>query len=285
MKCVTRMDAEMKIRNLSEATRKAYSGVVSRFLSFSEMDWQDLEPRHAREYLLHCREERKLRPSSMRVYHAALKFFYENGLERDEGIGRVGRPKVPRTMPVVLSRGEVESLLGAIRSRKYRVLIMATYSGGLRVSEAVRLETRDVDSERMLLHVRGGKGGDGRCVMLSRRLLQALRAYWVAERPQGPHLFPGRFPGQPIHPSSVRQAVRRALASAGIRKTVTPHTLRHSFATHLLEEGTDLRTIQILLGHRSLQATQIYSHVSTSRISETPSPLDLPEAGQPVVPE
>ena len=285
MECVIRMDAEMKIRNLSDATQRAYSGVVGRFLSFSEVRWQDLEPCHAREYLLHCREERRLRPSSLRVFHAALKFFYENGLEREGGIGRVGRPKVARTMPVVLSRGEVECLLSAIRSCKYRVLLMAAYSGGLRVSEAVRLQVRDIDSERMLLHVRCGKGGGGRCVMLSQRLLEALRAYWVAERPQGPFLFPGRHPGQPIHPSSVRQAVRKALATAGIRKTVTPHTLRHSFATHLLEAGTDLRTIQVLLGHQSLQATQIYTHVSRSRISETPSPLDLPETGQPVVPE
>jgi site-specific recombinase XerD len=152
---------------------------------------------------------------------------------------------------------------------------MTTYAAGLRLSEACHLAPRDIDSQRMVIHVRHGKGGDERYVMLSERLLAVLRAYWRNARPAGEYLFVGARRGTPPSSTSVRRVIRKALVAAGIKKPVTPHLLRHSFATHLLETGTDLRTIQVLLGHRSITTTQLYTQVSTARIARTRSPLDL----------
>jgi site-specific recombinase XerD len=178
-------------------------------------------------------------------------------------------------LPAVLSAGEVAALLGAIQSLKYRALLMAAYGGGLRIGEACRLRVQDIDSERGVIWVRGGKGGHDRCTLLPQRLLNFLREYWRTDRPH-PWLFPGQTHVRHISDSSVRAVFKKACMDAGITTPCTPHTLRHSFATHLLDAGTDIRVIQALLGHRSIKTTTIYTHVSLNLIRRTQSPLDAP---------
>lgn len=273
MEPMTQMEAEMKLRNFSERTQREYLRVVRVFSAHFGKPPEQLGTEQVREYLLDVRNRRA--PSTLKVYRAALRFFYESALGRPEVVAPIGSPKVPRKLPQVLSGTEVEALLAAIRSLKYRTLVMTTYAAGLRVSEACQLEPRDIDSSRMLLHVRHGKGGRNRFLMLSQRLLESLRAYWRAERPRGRFLFPSSHADRAISPNSVRWVIKKALREAGLRKPVTPHILRHSFATHLLETGTDIRTIQVLLGHRTIRTTQIYTQVSQSVVARTKSPLDV----------
>jgi site-specific recombinase XerD len=178
-------------------------------------------------------------------------------------------------MPDILSGSEVARVLAAVGSRKHRMVLMAAYGAGLRVSEACSLSVGEIDSARGVIHVRDGKRGRDRYVMLADRLLLALREYWRIERPAGTRLFPGRAPGGCVSQQAVRDALRKAVAVCGLTKRVTVHTLRHSFATHLLEGGTDLRTIQELLGHNSIRTTVGYLHVSAARIGRTKSPLDV----------
>lgn len=169
---------------------------------------------------------------------------------------------------------EIATLLDALRRPLYRAIAMVLYGAGLRIFEACALEVGDIDAARMVIHVRHGKGNKPREVMLSPRLYAALRMYWKAERPPQPHLFVSRYTNRPVNPESMRKALQAARNKAGMKKRVTCHMLRHSFATHLLESGTDVRVIQQLLGHRSLDTTMIYAHVSTELLSRTKSPLD-----------
>jgi site-specific recombinase XerD len=275
MDLLNRMAAEMKLRNFSLRTQEEYLRTVRAFSKRFGKPAEQLGKAEVRQYLLEGLEVRQLSPSSLKVYRAALRFFFATVLDRPEEIARIGSPRVPRKLPLVLSGTEVQALLDAIRSVKYRALVMTTYAAGLRISEACGLEPRDIDSQRMVIHVRRGKGGGERFVMLSQRLLLSLRAYWRSQRPTGPYLFPGSRPGTSLSPSSVRCVMRKAVALAGFKRPVTPHLLRHSFATHLLEAGTDIRTIQVLLGHRSIQTTQLYAQVSKGLVSRTKSPLDL----------
>jgi integrase/recombinase XerD len=221
--------------------------------------------------------------SSQRViqYMASLKFLYACTLGRPVEVSWMKYPKVKRRTPTALSGSEVERLLSAIERPVFRALATVLYGAGLRVGEALVLEVSDVLSDRGLLHVRAGKGGHQRYAMLPPRLLAALREYWRAERPKPPLLFPSPHTGRPLHRQCLRVALRKAAVAAGIQKRVTPHILRHSFATHLLEVGTELRVIQQLLGHVSLRSTAIYAHVTTSLVRRTKSPLDIlstPEA-------
>ena len=274
---MTRMAAEMKLRNFSPGTQEEYLRVVGVFSGFFGKRPEELGTEEVRTFLLDGRERRKLSPSTLRGYRAALRFFFESTLGRPEVVGVVSSPKVPRKLPTVLSGSEVEALFDAILSSKYRAVVMTTYGAGLRISEACNLEPRDIDSKRMVIQVRHGKGGDARSVMLSGRLLEVLRTYWRSERPSGPFLFPGDPPTSALSTASVRRVIDKAERRAGLTKRVTPHVLRHSFATHLLETGTDIRTIQVLLGHRNISTTQIYTQVSTSVVARTKSPLDLLE--------
>jgi len=208
---------------------------------------------------------------------SALKFLYRHVLNGPRAIDQLPRPRAERQLPAVLSRGEVRGevlrILDAVANPKHRALLMVTYSAGLRVSEAVRLRTADVDSERGLIRVRGGKGRRDRYTTLSRVTLETLRAYCVLCRP-GEWLFPGQRPGRHLSSRSIQQVIGRASRSAGIRKHVTMHTLRHSFATHLLEDGTDLRYVQEILGHSRPETTMIYTHVTRKDIARIRSPLD-----------
>ncbi|NJO56363.1 MAG: tyrosine-type recombinase/integrase [Rhodospirillales bacterium] len=240
------MKADMKLRNFSPKTQDEYLRGVQVFLARYTKPAEELGEDEVREYLLEIQATRSA--STLKVYRAGLKFFFGSTLGRPEVVASVGSPRVPVKLPQVLSGSEVEALLGAIRSVKYRAVAMTTYSAGLRISEACRLEPRDIDRARGVIpHSAKARAGIDRFVMLSPRLLKVLEAYWLAERPKGPLLFPGARPGAPLSAVSVRKVVQKAAVAAGITKPVTLHLLRHSFATHLLDAGTDIRVIQVLL--------------------------------------
>jgi site-specific recombinase XerD len=195
-------------------------------------------------------------------------------LRRPEVAADIAYPKVKSALPDILSGTEMVQLLEALQSTMYRALVMTAYGAGLRISEVCRLQTTDIDSRRMLIHVRG-KGGRDRFVPLPERVLFTLRRYWVAMRPTGPELFPGKEPGRGISPDAVRPHLHAAAAKVGLRKRATPHVLRHSFATHLLELGTDIRVIQMLLGHTSIRTTLRYTRVTDKHVARVQSPVDV----------
>ena len=195
-------------------------------------------------------------------------------LRRPEVVACIPRAKIRRSVPTVLSGHDVERLLDAIQSPKYRAILMTAYGAGMRIGEVCALQVEDIDNQRMLIRVRDGKTGD-RYVMLSPRVLGALRRYWRVARPSGPELFPGRRPGTVLCRNAVAKALGPILDQAALGKHVTPHTLRHSFATHLLDLGTDIRTVQLLLGHASIETTARYLHLTTARLCATRSPLEV----------
>ena len=236
-----------------------------------------LGPEQVRAYQVHLLEERKLAAGSLSVVAAALRFLYKITLRRAWNDDDIPMPKRPLKLPIVLSPEEVVRFLACVASTKHRAILTTIYASGLRVSEAVQLRPADIDSARMVLRVDQGKGRKDRYVMLSPRLLEVLRDYWRIERPK-PWLFPGDGADHHISKNAVEQACQKAHRAAGIDKPVTPHSLRHAFATHLLEAGTDVRRIQLLLGHRSLATTSRYLKVATSSLCATVSPFDqLPD--------
>ena len=270
-----RMEADLRLQNLRPGTQKAYLRCAYDFTRYHMKPPADMGAEEVREYLLYLVDDRKLKPSSVKVRAAALKFLYDVTLKRPDVVQSIRMPRVHRQVPEILSGSEVETFIEALKSLKYRAIAMTMYGAGLRVSEACRLQIEDIDSKRMVLRIRDGKGGDERYSKLAARLLAMLREYYRHERPSGSYLFPGQPADKPITPASVRKAVRKAVEACGISKKVTPHVLRHSFATHLLETGTDIRIIQVLLGHRSIRTTQLYTQVSSQQVSRTQSPLDL----------
>ncbi len=269
---------DMTLRNFSPRTIATYVDRVADFARHVGTSPEHLGMAEVRADLLDLVQHRHVSWSYFNQAVAALRFLYRNTLGRPWDPGTLRYPKAEKTLPVVLSPEEVRRVLDAISSLKYRVLLMTVYAAGLRVSEVVNLRVADIDSPRMVIRVRRGKGHKDREVMLAPRLLDRLRLYWRAARPRT-WLFPGRDPERPLSVTAVQRAFRRACREAGLSKPATVHTLRHSFATHLLEAGTDLRTIQELLGHGSLRTTARYTHVSTQRLQATPSPLEwLPRA-------
>ena len=268
-----RMIEDMTVRNFSAYTQRNYLFAVSRLARHVRMSPAELGPEQLRDYLNHL-IERKVSPSYFNVNVAALRFLYTVALERDWVVPKLPFQKRPRKLPTVLSVEEVGRFLATVPDRKMRAVLVTAYAAGLRVFEVVALRVSDVDSTRMTLRVADGKGGKARLVMLSPKLLDLLRTYWKAERPRAEWLFPGRDPAQHVSVRSVQLACQTAREAAGIDKHITMHTLRHSFATHLLESGTDIRIIQALLGHSSLNTTARYTQVATSTIRSTPSPLD-----------
>lgn len=269
------MEADLRLRNLRPSTQETYLGCVRVFAYYHMRSPADMGTGEVRDFLVHLRDERKLSPSTIKCYVAALKFVYSNTLDRPEVVRPWLSPRLQKKLPVVLSGTEVQSLLCAIESVIQRAVVMTTYGAALRISEACKLHVEDIDSKRMLIHVRDGKGGKQRYTMLCKRLLEALRAYWVKVRPSGQYLFPTKKGNGHIGAKSVRKAVHQAIKDCGIEKHVTPHVLRHSCATHLLDTGTDIRTIQVILGHSSIQTTQIYTQVSPEHIRRVKAPLDL----------
>ncbi len=269
-----RMEADLRLRCYSKGTQAEYLRCAKHFARYHWRSPAAMGEAEVRAFLLHLLKSGK-GPSVVKMHVAAVKFLYEVTLQRPEEVVRIPWPKVARPLPDVLSGSEVERLLSAVESRKYRMVLMAAYGAGLRVSEACGLSVEDIDSPRGLLHIRDGKRGRDRYVMLPTRLLLALREYWRLEKLAGPRLFPGSVPGQCVSQGAVRAALRKAVTACRLTKRVTTHTLRHSFATHLLEGGTDIRTIQVLLGHASIRTAAIYTHISVSHIGRTRSPLDL----------
>jgi integrase/recombinase XerD len=280
-----RMTEDMQVRNLSAHTQASYLQQVSLFARHFHKSPDTLEPEHIRAYQLYLTNEKKLATSSILVAVAALRFLYKVTLKKRWVIeDALPFPRKPQKLPVILSPEEVAHFLECVRSRKHRVILTVCYAAGLRISEAVRLKASAIDSQRMVIHVEEGKGRKDRYVMLSPKLLELLRAYWKAARPKD-WLFPGAHPGCAISRETVECACKKAQRASGLAKPVTPHSLRHAFAVHLLESGADLRTIQLLLGHRSLSTTAKYLRVATCKVCATCSPLDLPPRLAPAKPQ
>jgi site-specific recombinase XerD len=266
------MIEDMTVRNLSPATQRSYVHAVAKFSRFFGRSPEHLDLEDVRAFQVHLVAGGMSWPALNQTV-CALRFLYGVTLGTAELPERIPYAREPRKLPVVLGADEVVRFLEAVPSLKCRAALTAAYAAGLRTCEVTTLKVADIDSSRMVIRIEHGKGGRDRYVMLSPQLLGILRSYWRLARP-GPWLFPGRDAAHPLHPAALHAACRSARAAAGIDKRITVHTLRHSFATHLLESGTDIRIIQALLGHASLQTTARYTQVATSTIRRTPSPLD-----------
>ena len=270
-----RMTEDMQVRNLALNTQTAYLRQVSLYARFFHMSPELLGPEDIRTYQVYLTNDRELSTSSIVVAVSALRFLYNVSLKRNWNLDEViPTAKQPQTLPVVMSPEEVLRFLASVASLLHRVILTVCYAAGLRISEAVHLKPTDIDSQRMVIRVEQGKGQKDRYVMLSPKLLEELRSYWRIMRPKV-WLFEGDRPGHPITANAVQQACQKTQQIAGIHKPVTPHSFRHAFAVHLLESGTDVRTIQLLLGHRSLATTAQYLRIATSKVCSTSSPLDL----------
>jgi len=267
-----RMIEDMTVRNLSPATQRSYINAVSKFSRYFGRSPDKLELEDVRAFQVHLVSTGISWPALNQIV-CALRFFY--GVTLGEAVipERIPYAREPRKLPVVLSPDEVVQFLEAVSSLKSRVALTCCYAAGLRASEVAGLGIADIDSARGVILVRHGKGGKDRNVMLSPQLLSILRVYWRLARPRL-YLFPGRDEDRPIDPTVLHAACRSAAKAAGLSKRVTLHTLRHSFATHLLENGTDIRIIQVLLGHNNLSSTARYTQVATHTIRATQSPLD-----------
>ena len=270
-----RMIEDMQIRNLAVNTQKSYVEQVSQFARHFQKSPELLGPEHIRAYQVHLTNEKKLSTGSITIAISALRFLYGVTLKKDWSFrDLIPAPKAPKKLPVILSPEEVLQFLDCVRSRKHRAILTTCYAAGLRISEAVALTPPTVDSKRMVIRVEQGKGRRDRYVMLSLKLLEVLRAWWRVEKPKD-WLFSGDFPGRHITRFAVEKECQKAHRICKISKPITPHSLRHAFAVHLLEQGTDIRTIQLLLGHRSLATTAKYLRIATSKVCSTSSPLDL----------
>jgi integrase/recombinase XerD len=267
-----RMIEDMTIRNLSPATQRSYVHAVAKFSRHFGRSPDQLGVEDVRAYQVHLASCGISWPALNQTV-CALRFFYGVTLGQAELPERIPYAREPRKLPVVLSADEVVRFLEAVPGLKSRTALTTAYAAGLRASEAVRLKVGDIDSGRMMLRIEAGKGGKDRYAMLSTQLLAVLRSYWRLTRPRH-WLFPGRDESRAIDPQVLHAACRSACKGAGLAKRVTVHTLRHSFATHLLEAGTDIRIIQVLLGHDNLSTTARYTRVADTTIRSTASPLD-----------
>lgn len=268
-----RMIEDLRLRNYAERTVETYVMRVAAFARHFGRPPDMLGPEEIRRYQLHLLE----RKASWAVFNqtvCALRFFYGVTLNRKRAVEQIPFPRQEKKLPVVLSCEEVALLLAALENIKHRTILSAIYACGLRLSEALHLRAGDIDSRRMAMRIRRGKGGKDRYVPLPTTLLRQLRRYWRHCRPPQ-WLFPGQQEGSPLTHSSVQRVCRRAALRAGLAKRVSPHTLRHCFATHLLEAGTDLKTIQMLLGHRSLSTTSVYLHVAVQAPGGKEGAVDL----------
>ncbi len=267
------MDKELVLKGYSVKTREAYSKQIKRFSSFLDTNVDQANNEILRKYVLFLMEELDLSHSYVNQAISAVKFLYQYVLKDNRITITIPRPKKEYKLPNILSLGEVKRIFQAVRNEKHKTILYLIYSGGLRVGEVVRLKPTDIDSERMLIHVVQGKGRKDRYTLLSQVALLQLRKYYKLYRPEG-WLFPGQDEEKFLTERTVGKVFQNACEKAGIKKSASVHTLRHSFATHLLEGGTDLRFIQELLGHASSRTTEIYTHVTTKNISRIESPLD-----------
>ncbi len=279
------MDRELRIRGYSESTRKTYLAGVQRLVRHFMRPPNEITCEDIRQYQLHLVKDRGLKWNTFNVAVCAIRFFYRDVLRVEWDVETIPYHRTGRLLPVILSQPEVAALLDAVTNLKHRSILMLLYAGGLRVSEALHLRIPDIDSGRMMIRIEQSKRRKDRYVMLSERLLETLRRYWWKHRPED-WLFPGPDASRPLRRGGVHRTFIRIRDKAGIRKKASPHTLRHSFATHLLERGVNLRVIQRLLGHRSVQSTEIYTHVAKTYVRDTRSPLDdlLPDVEDIEVP-
>jgi integrase/recombinase XerD len=265
---------ELTIRNYSPKTINTYMSCVRTFENYSmPRPIEDLTADDVRNYLLYQIDVKKRSAGTISQIINSLRFLFVEVCNHPFQLGEIERPKRVRKLPVVLSLGEVRSILEGLGNLKHRVMLMLVYSAGLRVGEVVRLKPEDIDRERKMIHVRSGEGKKDRYTLLSDVVLDVLRQYWKAYKPRT-WLFEGQIPGQPYSVRSAEGVFESAAKKAGIEKDVSIHTLRHSFATHLLEQGTDIRFIQELLGHSSVRTTEIYTHVSREQIATLRSPIE-----------
>jgi site-specific recombinase XerD len=280
---------ELERRNYSQATARAYVGAIRRFAAFFHRSPDQLGPEHIRQYQLHLVQERRLHPRTVMLQMAALRFLFLKVLRRRYSRDDLPLPKLlRRQIPTVLSREEVARLIDSAGNLRHRTILMALYATGMRRAELCHLRTQDIDKERMVIHIRQGKGGKDRDVPLSPKLLAQLRLHYRTLPHKTAWVFPSlqsRRSDQPMTDKVIWHACRQASRRARITKSVHPHTLRHSFATHLLESGAELPVIQILLGHTDPRDTMIYLHLSTRQLRSAPNPLDtlelpLPSGGE-----
>ena len=269
-----RMLEDLRIRNLSAGTERSYIREVAQFARYLGKSPDQAELEDIRRYQVELVEKRGASAVKLNTAVCALRFFFGTTLARDWKLERIGYAKREKRLPTVLSHREIGRMLDSTENIKHLAVLMVGYSCGLRVAEIAALRVSDIDSQRMVVDVRQGKGAKDRIVPLSPVLLAKLREYWLRDQPAD-YLFPGEPRTRPITTGSLRNMCRRIAERAGLRKRVTMHTLRHSFATHHLDAGTDLRTLQLLLGHSCLQTTAIYLHVSTDRIRAAKTPLEF----------
>jgi site-specific recombinase XerD len=269
---------ELERRNYAQTTIECYLRAVAEFSFHFHRPPNQLGQEHIRQYQAHLFGRRKLAASTVTQHLAALRFFYIKTLRKPWSIAETPYPKKVQRLPIILSPEEVTQLIDSALTPFHRILLMTLYATGVRRAELARLKITDIDSRRMVIHIQGGKGRKDRDVMLSPTLLEALREYWRGLRRKPTHwLFPGgrsHTGNRHISPKTAWHACEKAAQRSGIRKKIHPHTLRHCFATHRLEAGADLRTIQVLLGHRDLEETTIYLHLSQRHLNATASPLD-----------
>jgi integrase/recombinase XerD len=261
-----KMTEDMQLRGLSEKTREAYVAAVAGVAKFYNRSPDRLSEEEIRNFFLHLINERKAARSTVTIYLCGIKFFYEKTLGRKWVVFELIRPKKRLKLPVVLALEEVRRLLTLVRNPVARMALRMIYSCGLRLSEGIHLQVEDIDSQRMLVRVRNGKGGKDRDVPLPEKILEHLRAYWAAFRPPRPWLFPAKNKKGPLSDTSLQKTFKAAVRESGIGKDVSIHSLRHSYATSLLENGVDLRVIQQILGHKSPNTTSIYTHLTKKTV-------------------
>jgi integrase/recombinase XerD len=268
------MQRDMVLRNLSPKTQYLYHLAARGLEGHFKRPPDQLNEDEVKAFLISIVEERKLSQSTLKITYSALRFLYETTLKKGWVIDRIPYPKTVKALPHVLDKSEVRKIIEATVNLRQKAMLMLTYSAGLRAKETARLKITDIDSKRMMIRVGQGKGNKDRYTLLSQIALETLRQYWKEYKPKL-WLFPGANPENYISVSYIQVGFKRAKAKAGITKPATCHTLRHSFATHLLEAGVDLHTIQVLLGHSSIRTTTVYLHVSKKNLAKVTSPLDL----------
>jgi len=275
---------ELQRRNYSQTTVTSYIKTVADFAKYFHQPPDRLGPDEIRTYQLHLLNDRKQSPRTTRNHIAALRFFFCKTLKRNYPLEEVPYPKASRRLPIILTQEEAIRLIDSASNLFHRAMLMTLYSTGMRRAELCHLQVADIDSVRMLIHIRHGKRNRDRDVPLSPKLLETLRVYWRWMHPKT-YLFPGTIHNwradKPITPKVLWEACREAAQTAGITKDVRPHLLRHSFATHLLENGADLPTVQLLLGHSDLKATSIYLHLSERHLKAAGTPIDKAEFSKP----
>jgi len=274
-KLLSQFSRDMQQRGLSELTQEAYLRNVNKFVDFYGKELRKATSKDVNKYLYHLMSNRKLKQVSCNQHAAALKMFFSITLDKQWARDKIVFAKTPKKLPDVLSGSEVIKVLKHFDSIKHKTIALVCYGAGLRINEALHLKIKDIDSKRDVINVRQGKGQKDRQVPLSPRLLNSLRVYYKNERPQGEYLFPGNGKYRVLTKEAFSKALNKALNKVDIDKVVTAHVFRHSYATHLIEAGVDLRSVQVLMGHSSIQSTARYVHLTTARMQTISSPLEL----------